>query len=148
MSQMSRMQGPPGPPADQRPPGDQRVPGDQRMQGPQVPQNPSPDVNPDANVRFQAEREQMIAQISKLQEEQQVMRNQKSVAQELNSRLSAQSARDVKAEIVRTIHETHVHPAPPPPPPTPPPHQDNSAIIQMVGGALASKNQTIAKLPR
>ena len=93
------------------------APGPQGPSGPQGPQAPAPDVNPDADRRIAAEREQMMAQISKLELEQQVMRNQASVAQELNSRLSAQSARDVRAEIVRTIHETHVHPAPPPPPP-------------------------------
>jgi hypothetical protein len=74
------------------------------------------------------------------------MRNHTLVAQELNSRLSAQSARDVRADIIRTIHETHVHPAPAPPPPPPPPHQDNSAFIQMVGAALTSQNQSIAQV--
>jgi hypothetical protein len=138
------MPGPPGPPGQPGPQGDQGMPGPQGSPGAQG--GPAELFNPDADRRDAAERDQMAAQINKLQEEQQVMRNHTLVAQELNSRLSAQSARDVRAEIVRTIHETHVHPAPAPPPPPPPPHQDNSALIQMVGAALTSQNQSIAQV--
>jgi hypothetical protein len=86
----------------------------------------------------------MLAQIAKLEQEQQVMRNQQAIAQELNSRLAANTARDPRAEIVRTIHETHVHPIAVPAPP--PAAQDNAALIQLVGQTLSNQNNNIARV--
>jgi hypothetical protein len=147
MRQVSRMEGPPGPPGEQGPQGPQGPQAPQGSQGPQGPQGPqgSQGAPPQSqDVRARAEQEQMLAQIAKLEQEQQVMRNQQAIAQELNSRLAAAAARDPRAEIVRTIHETHVHPVAVPAPP--PPAQDNAALIQLVGNTLSSQNSNIARL--
>ena len=94
-------------------------------------------------MRAEAERAQLAAQLAALQQEQQELRNQARVAQELNARLSAQSASDPRAEIVRTIHEHHVHPLPTGPPQPPP---DNGPLIELVTNALAGQNNNIQRV--
>jgi hypothetical protein len=144
MRQVSRMEGPPGPPGEQGPQGPQGPQGEQGVQGERGPPPPPPAPPPPPDTRARAEQEQMLAQLAKLEQEQQVMRNQQAIAQELNSRLAANAARDPRAEIVRTIHETHVHPIAVPAPP--PPVQDNAALIQLVGQTLSSQNSNIARV--
>ena len=135
MAQMSRMQtpGPPGPQGDMGPPG---PPTNDTGQGNEY----SVGGN---DPRAEAEKLQLLAQIQALQQEQENMKKQSAVAQELTARLSANAARDPRAEIIRTIHEHHVHPLPVPPPQPPP---DNSPLIQLVGNALASQNNNIQRV--
>ena len=144
MRQVSRkMEGPPGPPGEQGPQGPQGPQGVQGVQGPPPPPPQSPPAPLDTRAR--AEQEQMLAQIAKLEQEQQVMRNQQAIAQELNSRLAANAARDPRAEIVRTIHETHVHPIAVPTPPNSI-IDNNAALIQLVGQSLTDQNRNIARV--
>ena len=74
------------------------------------------------------------------------MQNRQAVAQELNARLAANAARDPRAEIVRTIHETHVHPISVSAPVPFPAAQDNAALIQLVGQTLSNQNNNIARV--
>ena len=143
MTQMSRMQtpGPPGPQGDMGPSGDMGPPGPQGNMGPPGP--PGNDAGVGNDPRAEAERLQLLAQIQALHEEQEIMKKQSAVAQELTARLSSNAARDPRAEIVRTIHEHHVHPLPVPPPQPPP---DNGPLIQLVANALANQNNNIQRV--
>ena len=87
-----------------------------------------------------------MAQIAKLEQEQLIMQNRQAMAQELNARLAANAARDPRAEIVREIHATHVHPIAVPAPVPVPAAQDNAALIQLVGQTLSNQNNNIARV--
>ena len=112
MAQMSRMQtpGPPGPQGDMGPPGPPGPPSNDSGTGNDGPPSNASGVGNDP--RAEAKRLQLLAQIRALQEEQQIMKKQSAVAQELTPRLSSNAARDPRAELVRKIHEHHVHPLP------------------------------------
>ena len=161
MGQVARMQGPMGPPGPMGPQGpagsagEQGVAGVAGAQGPQGPagegpqgpagegpQGPAPAPTPTATHEA-AQAEQLRAELQALQQEQQVLKNQARIAEELNARMSANAARDPRAEIVRTIHEHHVHPLPVVPPQQPP---DNAALIALIGNALQSQNMNIARV--
>ena len=131
--------GPPGTPGPAGPPGGMGPGGSPGGMGPPGP--PGAPAGPD--LRAEAERAQLAAQLVALQQEQEVLRNQARVAQELSARLSANAARDPRAEIIRELHASHVHPLPAGPPQPPP---DNGPIIQLVMNALASQNNNIQRV--
>ena len=129
LAQMARVQGQPGPPG---PPGPQGGSGPSGAPGP-------PGPGPDSDMSG-AHEEQARAQAASLLQQQQVFINQQRISEELNARHSAATARDPRAEIIRTIHEHHVHPLQTGPPPPPPP--DNGPLIT----ALQSQGAGMARV--
>ena len=116
--------GPPGSGGGMGPPG-----------APGMPAAPDP--------RVEAERAQLAAQMAVLQQEHGELLKQAKVQQELSATLSANAARDPRAEIIRELHASHVHPLPAAPPQPPP---DNGPLIQLVTNALASQNNDIQRV--
>jgi len=91
MRHVGRMEGQQGPQGPQGPPGEQGEQGPQGPQGPEGPQGPQgpqgpPPAPPD--IRARAEQEQMLAQLSTLEQQQQIMQNRQAMAQELNAPLT------------------------------------------------------------
>ena len=86
----------------------------------------------------EAERLHLMAEIQRLSVEQEKMKKQATIAQEMTARLSASNARDPRQEIIREIHQHHVHPMP-----VPVPNQnlqDNGPLIELLRNALTSNN--------
>ena len=140
MAQMSRMQPPPPPPPPNPPPNMKPPPPGGSVDPPVMGVNP--DLPPNPPTRDEADRLKLEAQIRALQEEQEVIKKQSAVAQELTARLSASNAQDPRQEIIRELHQHHVHPISVPTPQTP---QDNGPLIQLVGNALTNQNNNIAR---
>ena len=134
--------GPPGPGGGMGPPGPgggMGPPGPGGGMGPPGP--PGMPAAPDPRV--EAERAQLAAQMAVLQQEHGELLKQAKVQQELSATLSANVARDPRAEIVRELHASHVNPLPAVPPQPPP---DLGPVMQLVANAMASQNNDIHRV--
>ena len=100
-------------------------------------------VGPDP--KQEAERLHLMAEIQRLSTEQEKMKKQATIAQEMTARLSTSNARDPRAQLIRELHHHHVHPIGVPVP-VPNQNQDNGPLIELLRNALTSQNNNIGRV--
>ena len=100
---------------------------------------------PGRDVAKEAQDNVLRAQMQSLLEEQRKMDRHKDIADELRQRLEAQNSKDTRQEIIREIHQHHVHPIAVPIPQTPP---DPRPLIEFVASQLAAQNNNIHEVAK
>ena len=100
---------------------------------------------PGRDVAKEAQDNVLRAQMQSLLEEQRKMDRHKDIADELRQRLEAQNSKDTRQEIIREIHQHHVHPIAVPIPSTPP---DPRPLIEFVASQLAAQNNNIHEVAK
>ncbi len=100
---------------------------------------------PGRDVAKEAQDNVLRAQMQSLLEEQRKMDRHKDIADELRQRLEAQNSKDTRQEIIREIHQHHVHPIAVPVPQTPP---DPRPLIEFVASQLAAQNNNIHEVAK
>lgn len=100
---------------------------------------------PGRDVAKEAQDNVLRAQMQSLLEEQRKMDRHKDMADELRQRLEAQNSKDTRQEIIREIHQHHVHPIAVPVPQTPP---DPRPLIEFVASQLAAQNNNIHEVAK
>jgi hypothetical protein len=100
---------------------------------------------PGRDVAKEAQDNVLRAQMQSLLEEQRKMDRHKEMADELRQKLEAQNSKDTRQEIIREIHQHHVHPIAVPVPQTPP---DPRPLIGFVASQLAAQNNNIHEVAK
>lgn len=100
---------------------------------------------PGRDVAKEAQDNVLRAQMQSLLEEQRKMDRHKEMADELRQKLEAQNSKDTRQEIIREIHQHHVHPFAVPVAQTPP---DPRPLIGFVASQLAAQNNNIHEVAK
>jgi len=109
-------------------------------------QQPDVDMGPSQrDIAQEASNVALHAKMHEILEEQKMANRQTKVANELHTKLHQENAKDIKQELIRTIHEHHVNPFIEKRPPQDP---DASALIQMMQNTLAHSNNNIEEVSK
>ena len=146
LKQVARTQ-PDPPPPPQR----DEVPPPPPTGGVDPPVDPAPPTGgtPPVDVpdpKREAERLHLMGEIARISAEQEKMKQQAKIAQEVTARLSTSNARDPRQEIIRELHHHTVHPIAVPVPVPNQNLQDNGALLELLRNALTNQNHNISRV--
>ena len=149
LKQVARTQpDPPPPPVDVQPPPPPPPP---PTGGVDPPVDPAPPTGgtPPVDVpdpKREAERLHLMGEIARISAEQEKMKQQAKIAQEVTARISTSNARDPRQEIIRELWHHTVHPIAVPVPVPNQNLQDNGALLELLRNALANQNHNISRV--